>query len=187
MPIVPLFGHAELTDRLQGAARAGALPASLLLHGPAGVGKQRLALRLAQTLSGHAWTDYNLHDPGVTMLEQLCYALTDLVYRADFPVADHLRAPRSSGIRYAEMSLHPPQESAASFAEMEAGEQEHLKTFDRLIAERGVRPTLMAPVWRVAGFGLGAVTALMVGAPPVGNTSDVMVFSPPLMKTSTEE
>jgi ubiquinone biosynthesis monooxygenase Coq7 len=45
--------------------------------------------------------------------------------------------------------------------EMEAGEQEHLKTFDRMIAERGVRPTLMAPIWRVAGFGLGAVTALM--------------------------
>ena len=67
-------------------------------------------LRLAQTLSGHAWTDYNLHDPGVTMLEQLCYALTDLVYRTDFPVADHLRAPRSSGIRYPELSLHPPQD-----------------------------------------------------------------------------
>jgi ubiquinone biosynthesis monooxygenase Coq7 len=51
--------------------------------------------------------------------------------------------------------------AARLIAEMEEGEQEHLKTFDRLIAERGVRPTLMAPVWRVAGFGLGAVTALM--------------------------
>lgn len=51
--------------------------------------------------------------------------------------------------------------AARLIAEMEAGEQEHLKTFDRLIAERGVRPTLMAPVWRVAGFGLGAITALM--------------------------
>lgn len=51
--------------------------------------------------------------------------------------------------------------AASIIAEMEAGEQEHLRTFDRLIAERGVRPTLMAPVWRVAGFGLGAVTALM--------------------------
>jgi ubiquinone biosynthesis monooxygenase Coq7 len=51
--------------------------------------------------------------------------------------------------------------AARLIAHMEAGEQEHLKTFDRLIAERGVRPTLMAPVWRVAGFGLGAVTALM--------------------------
>lgn len=45
--------------------------------------------------------------------------------------------------------------------EMEAGEEEHLATFDRMVAERGVRPTLMAPLWRVAGFGLGAVTALM--------------------------
>ncbi|MGE0595465.1 MAG: demethoxyubiquinone hydroxylase family protein [Hyphomonadaceae bacterium] len=51
--------------------------------------------------------------------------------------------------------------AASLIAEMEAGEQEHLRTFDRLIAERGVRPTLMAPIWRAAGFGLGAVTALM--------------------------
>ncbi len=51
--------------------------------------------------------------------------------------------------------------AARIVAHMEEGEREHLKTFDRLIAERGVRPTLMAPVWRVAGFGLGAVTALM--------------------------
>lgn len=51
--------------------------------------------------------------------------------------------------------------AARLIADMEAGEQEHLRTFDRLIAERRVRPTVMAPVWRVAGFGLGAVTALM--------------------------
>jgi ubiquinone biosynthesis monooxygenase Coq7 len=50
---------------------------------------------------------------------------------------------------------------ARLIADMEAGEQEHLDTFDRLLADRRVRPTLMAPVWRVAGFGLGAVTALM--------------------------
>ncbi len=51
--------------------------------------------------------------------------------------------------------------AAHVIADMEAGEQEHLRTFDNLIAERGVRPTLMAPIWRIAGFGLGAVTALM--------------------------
>ncbi len=51
--------------------------------------------------------------------------------------------------------------AARLIADMEAGEQEHLASFDRLIAERGVRPTLMAPLWRFAGFGLGAVTALM--------------------------
>jgi len=51
--------------------------------------------------------------------------------------------------------------AARVIADMEAGEQEHLKTFDRMLAERSVRPTVMAPVWRVMGFGLGAATALM--------------------------
>ncbi len=45
---------------------------------------------LVQQLSGSIWTDYNEHDPGVTTLEQLCYALTDLSYRAQFPIADLL-------------------------------------------------------------------------------------------------
>jgi len=45
---------------------------------------------LAQALSGRVWTDYNAHDPGLTLLEQLCFALTELVHRADFPIPDHL-------------------------------------------------------------------------------------------------
>lgn len=57
--------------------------------------------------------------------------------------------------------LDNKRETAAMIAEMEAGEQEHLKTFDRLLAERRVRPTLLAPFWNIAGFGLGAATALM--------------------------
>jgi ubiquinone biosynthesis monooxygenase Coq7 len=40
-------------------------------------------------------------------------------------------------------------------------EQRHLQTFDRLVNERRVRPTALEPVWRVAGFALGAVTAAM--------------------------
>ncbi len=43
-----------------------------------------------QRLSGAIWTDYNLHDPGVTMLDQLCYALTDLSYRIDYDIDDLL-------------------------------------------------------------------------------------------------
>ncbi|GGY40167.1 demethoxyubiquinone hydroxylase family protein [Parvularcula lutaonensis] len=45
--------------------------------------------------------------------------------------------------------------------DMEEGEQKHLETFDRLLAERGARPTLLAPLWNAAGFALGAGTALM--------------------------
>ena len=44
---------------------------------------------------------------------------------------------------------------------MHEQELAHLQTFDRLIAERRVRPTLLQPVWHVAGFALGAATALM--------------------------
>jgi DNA polymerase-3 subunit delta' len=50
VPIVPLYGHQQLRERLLAALAAGRLPASLLLHGPAGVGKQRLALWLASAL-----------------------------------------------------------------------------------------------------------------------------------------
>jgi ubiquinone biosynthesis monooxygenase Coq7 len=40
-------------------------------------------------------------------------------------------------------------------------EEVHLARFNKLIAERGVRPTAMAPFWNVAGFALGAATAFM--------------------------
>jgi len=41
-----------------------------------------------QRLSGRIWTDYNEHDPGVTILENLCYALTELGYKTNFKVKD---------------------------------------------------------------------------------------------------
>ncbi len=36
------------------------------------------------------WTDYNSHDPGITILEALSYAITELGWRADFPIEDLL-------------------------------------------------------------------------------------------------
>ena len=44
---------------------------------------------------------------------------------------------------------------------MEHQEQRHLKVFDDLMIENRVRPTALAPLWHVAGFALGAATALM--------------------------
>lgn len=43
-----------------------------------------------QELAGTVWTDYNVHDPGVTILEALCYAITDLSYRCNFEIQDLL-------------------------------------------------------------------------------------------------
>jgi ubiquinone biosynthesis monooxygenase Coq7 len=40
-------------------------------------------------------------------------------------------------------------------------ERKHLAAFDKLVAERRVRPTALAPVWHVAGFALGAATAML--------------------------
>jgi ubiquinone biosynthesis monooxygenase Coq7 len=45
--------------------------------------------------------------------------------------------------------------------EMEAHEAEHLAAFNQILTNRRVRPTLMAPLWRAAGFALGAGTALL--------------------------
>ena len=52
-------------------------------------------------------------------------------------------------------------ETADAIRKMAEQEQEHLAAFDTLINERRVRPTALEPVWRVAGFALGAATALM--------------------------
>lgn len=46
-------------------------------------------------------------------------------------------------------------------ARMASQEERHLNRFNALLAERRVRPTLLQPVWNVAGFALGAATALM--------------------------
>ena len=50
---------------------------------------------------------------------------------------------------------------ADRMGELEAHEARHLARFEALLSERRVRPTLLAPVWRAAGFALGAGTALM--------------------------
>ncbi len=47
---------------------------------------------------GTTWTDHNTHDPGITVLEALCYALTDLGYRASAPMENILAAdPHAAG------------------------------------------------------------------------------------------
>jgi hypothetical protein len=63
----------------------------------------------SQKFSGHVWTDYNIHDPGVTILEQLCFVLSDVAYRIDYPVVDYL-TDSSSDFCLAESSLIPPEQ-----------------------------------------------------------------------------
>ena len=50
---------------------------------------------------------------------------------------------------------------SAEIARMKHQEQRHLETFEKLMVERGVRPTVLWPLWHVAGYALGAATALI--------------------------
>ncbi|MBX9946225.1 MAG: demethoxyubiquinone hydroxylase family protein [Reyranella sp.] len=52
-------------------------------------------------------------------------------------------------------------EASRKIAAMARAEQTHNREFDRLLAARRVRPTILSPLWSVAGFALGAATALM--------------------------
>jgi len=51
--------------------------------------------------------------------------------------------------------------SAEALRHMEEQERHHLQTFNTLIGQRRVRPTLLQPLWHIAGFALGAGTALL--------------------------
>ena len=53
---------------------------------------------------------------------------------------------------------HP---ASREIARMALQEKRHLDTFDQMLIERGVRPTILQPFWNVAGHALGAVTTLM--------------------------
>jgi ubiquinone biosynthesis monooxygenase Coq7 len=51
--------------------------------------------------------------------------------------------------------------AARLIARMAGQEERHLARFNALMSERGIRPTALQPLWNVAGFALGAATALM--------------------------
>ena len=51
-------------------------------------------IRHLENLATEIWTDYNAHDPGITLLELLCYAITDLGYRSRMlPIQDIAAGP----------------------------------------------------------------------------------------------
>lgn len=53
-------------------------------------------LKYIQKIAGKIWTDYNTHDPGITILEVLSYAITDLGYRTAYPMQDLLTPPEGN-------------------------------------------------------------------------------------------
>ena len=100
----------------RGAARAGRImadPVFITSDAPPNRGAdyawlKQEGIRLVQQLSGAIWTDYNESDPGLTTLEQLCYALTELSYRAEFSIADLFTDPDTGRIDTRRQAIYVP-------------------------------------------------------------------------------
>lgn len=71
-------------------------------------------IRLVQKLCGNIWTDFNPHDPGITILEQIVYALTDLGYKAGFDIETFLTQADGS-INYAHEALYTREQVMQQF------------------------------------------------------------------------
>ncbi|MDR0893028.1 MAG: hypothetical protein LBN24_10495 [Mediterranea sp.] len=57
---------------------------------------QQHTLEELQRLAGEVWTDFNAHDPGVTLADAANYALTETDYKLDFDLEDYLTAPEGT-------------------------------------------------------------------------------------------
>ncbi len=127
-----------------------------------------------QALSRRWWTDYNVHDPGITILDVLCYAITDLGYRTDYDVADlltreHRGVPENVGTFHTARAVFPT--APVTFMDLRK----------RLVDIRGVRNAWVAP-HRSVVYGLDRTAESLVypasGAnplPPMNGLYDVFI------------
>ncbi|PHN02224.1 hypothetical protein [Flavilitoribacter nigricans] len=67
---------------------------------------RRLGLEAIIRTGSRHWTDYNEHDPGITILESIVYALTDLGYRTMFPIEDILAETQTLNENLTETSFY---------------------------------------------------------------------------------
>jgi ubiquinone biosynthesis monooxygenase Coq7 len=74
---------------------------------------------------------------------------------------DHAGEYGARRIYRGQLAILGQRADAAAIRHMAEQEERHLAAFDRLVAERRVRPTALHPLWHVAGYALGAATALM--------------------------
>lgn len=70
---------------------------------------QEKSLEELQAWSGQIWTDYNAHDPGVTLMDVLNNALTEWQYKLQFPLTDYLSGGHEAPT-YEAMGLFPPEQ-----------------------------------------------------------------------------
>ena len=76
-------------------------------------GLKKAGLDYIQKVSSKLWTDHNAHDPGITMLEQLCFGLVDLGFRTSFDIKE-LLTKEGTNVPATEKALYPAHEILSS-------------------------------------------------------------------------
>lgn len=117
-----------------------------------------------QRLSGQVWTEYNDSDPGVTTLQQLCYALTELSYRAGLPVADLLVGEPGGAIDPRRQALYPARDIFPV----------------NPVTEDDYRLLLIDRVPRVANAWVTPARPSVTGARALGGVYDITLYVPGL-------
>lgn len=158
-----MSGPAENGLAENGPAAKGALPEY------SGFSDLRAAaIGYAQQASGQIWTDFNLHDPGVTLLEQSCFALSEIAYQLQHPDRDLLTDPRGH-FNFRDLAMFAPRKVLGTGPVTQADLSAWLS------ACAGVSRVIVTPAPAPAGAGLldlTVVPASDVGASDVG-TGDV--------------
>lgn len=116
-------------------------------------------LEQVRSSSRALWTDHNAHDPGITMLELLCYALTDVAYRATLPFTDLIASPTDNAVASASQ-FHAPRRILPNRALTE------LDWRKWLIDLEGVKNAWVEPVTDVKLYADLRLRALHTAPPP---------------------
>ena len=58
------------------------------------------------------------------------------------------------------LNLFGDEKTISIIQEMAEGEKKHVKEFNRLIKDKSIRPTALLPIWKIAGYSLGALSAI---------------------------
>lgn len=108
----------------------------------------RQGLDHCQDLGGDLWTDFNQHDPGVTILQQLCYAITDLSYRTDFWIADIMAPPPPAGHPANNGSPQRPEQPLYTGDRILTTNPVTVKDYQKLLYDRidGLKNSWLAPI-----------------------------------------
>ena len=99
--------------------------------------------------------------PRVTGEDRLPGDLTREQMIARMIRVDHAGEYGARRIYEGQLAVLGKKAAGGAIQEMADAENRHLEAFDRLLVERQVRPTLLSPIWHVAGFALGAASAMM--------------------------